>query len=310
MILCIGATPAAQRVLVFRRLVLDSVNRAQTAVDGAAGKSINVAKVLQILGERPITVGFLGGPRGQQLRIMLESRGIGLDMVKVNAPTRECTTLVDQASGAITELVEEGSPADPNDYQRLLEVVQRRMAQCRAVVMSGTIPGGGPSDLYAHCIRCAQQTGALSIVDARGALLDEALKTRPSLVKPNRLELETTLGKKLDDEPAVLDAMRELEDRGARQVVITAGAQPALAFDGCHAWRIQAPQVAVVNPIGSGDAFTAGLVWRLLRGDDLGEACRWASAVGAANALTLMTGEVNRHDVENLVGQVKCERIN
>ena len=51
------------------------------------------------------------------------------------------------------------------------------------------------------------------------------------------------------------------------------------------------PRVRVVNPIGSGDAFTAGLVSRLVRGDDLGEACRWGTAVGAANALTPMAGE-------------------
>jgi tagatose 6-phosphate kinase len=64
-----------------------------------------------------------------------------------------------------------------------------------------------------------------------------------------------------------------------------------------------------VNPIGSGDAFTAGLVWRLLRGDDLGAACRWGSAAGAANALTLMAGEVNRPDVDRLVQEVTVERL-
>jgi len=102
MILCLGTTPAVQRVMVFSRLALDSVNRAHTTADGAAGKSINVAKVLQVLGERPITVGFLGGIRGQQLREMLEAQGIGHDMLRVSAPTRECITVIDQATGAIT----------------------------------------------------------------------------------------------------------------------------------------------------------------------------------------------------------------
>ena len=63
------------------------------------------------------------------------------------------------------------------------------------------------------------------------------------------------------------------------------------------------------NPIGSGDAFTAGLVWRLLRGDDLGEACRWGAAAGAANALTLMAGEVNKEAVECLASEVKIETV-
>ena len=64
-----------------------------------------------------------------------------------------------------------------------------------------------------------------------------------------------------------------------------------------------------MNPIGSGDAFTAGLVWRLLRGEDLGEACRWAGAAGAANALTLMAGEVHLKDVERLAAEVRVEAL-
>jgi sugar/nucleoside kinase (ribokinase family) len=67
--------------------------------------------------------------------------------------------------------------------------------------------------------------------------------------------------------------------------------------------------VKAVNPIGSGDAFTAALVWRLLRGEGLGEACRWAAAAGAANALTLMPGEVEGAEVERLAGSVRVEPV-
>ena len=57
-ILCIGTTPAVQRVMIFRKLTLDAVNRAATTLDGAAGKSVNVAKVLHALGGRPVAAGF------------------------------------------------------------------------------------------------------------------------------------------------------------------------------------------------------------------------------------------------------------
>ncbi len=58
-----------------------------------------------------------------------------------------------------------------------------------------------------------------------------------------------------------------------------------------------------------GDAFTAALVWRLLRGEDLGEACRWAVAAGAANALTLMPGELEPMEVERLVKNVSAVKV-
>ena len=43
MILCVGTTPAAQRVMVFDRLIAGEVNRARITLDGFAGKSVNVA---------------------------------------------------------------------------------------------------------------------------------------------------------------------------------------------------------------------------------------------------------------------------
>jgi tagatose 6-phosphate kinase len=149
----------------------------------------------------------------------------------------------------------------------------------------------------------------MAVVDAQGAALRETLRAKPELVKPNRSELAATLGRELKDEAAVTAAMRELCERGAQRVVVTAGKDPALAFDGHRWWRVHAPRIDVVNPIGSGDAFAAGLVSSLLRGEDLGEACRRASAAGAANALTLLAGDVRREDVEQLAGKSSVELL-
>lgn len=309
MILCIGTTPAAQRVMVFRRLVSDAVNRATATLDGFAGKSVNVAKVLNALGEEPVALGFIGGDRGIALRVELVRRGIEQELVEVSARTRQCVTVIDDSAGSHTELVEESQPVSAADYAKLQEIIERRVPGCRAVVMSGSITPGGPADLYFRCTHLAHKAGALSIVDAQGAPLAEALKAGPGLVKPNRSELAVTLGRELSDASEVMQGMQELRERGAQRVVVTAGKEPGLAFDGKNFWRITPPRVIAKNPIGSGDAFTAALVWRLLRGEELGEACRWAAAAGAANALTLMAGEVKRTEVEQLVEEVKVETI-
>jgi len=309
MILCIGTTPAAQRVMVFNQLLNDEVNRAMTCLDGVAGKSVNVAKVLRALGESVHATGFLGGDRGKEILAALEARGISSDFVGVEARTRQCITVIDKSTGTITELVEESRPVSPTDYLRLLEIIRARASGSCSLVMSGTITPGGPVDFYRQCTLIAHQAAALPVVDAQGPVLLEALNARPGLVKPNRTELAATVGHELKDEPGVISAMRQLRDLGAERVVVTAGQGPTLAFDGRTVWRIQSPSVTAVNPIGSGDAFTAGLVWRLVHGDDLGEACRWAAAAGAANALTLMAGELQRADVEALAAAVVVERL-
>jgi tagatose 6-phosphate kinase len=308
-ILCLGTTPAVQRVMVFRQLALDAVNRAATTLDGAAGKSINVAKVLKTLGAQPVATGFLGGDRGEFLRVALMEKGIESDFVTVSTWTRQCLTAIDESAGTHTELVEESHPVKPADVDKLLAVVRRRASECRAVVMSGTIVTGGPATLYFDCTQLAEKAGALSVVDAQGAALVGALKARPGLAKPNRSELAATVGCELKDDAGVMHAMRELGERGAQRVVVTAGKEPALAFDGKVFWRIVVPQIEVMNPIGSGDACTAGLVLHLARGDDLGEACRWGAAAGAANALTLMPGEVDEQDVKRLAREVEVHMI-
>ncbi len=309
MILCLGPTPATQRVMVFRRLETGIVNRAAETLDGFSGKSVNVAKVLATLGEQPLAIGFLGGERGDLMRSGLKARGIKNDFVEVQAPTRQCTTVIDQASGEITELVEESRPVPAAAYRKLAAFVRMHIRRSRAIVLSGSLTPGGPVDFYARCVRMANQAGVLSVVDAQGAPLLRALPARPGLVKPNRTELAATVGRKLQSDTDVFAAMRELHARGAQRVVVTAGAGPTLAFDGRGLWRIRSPRVKALNPIGSGDSFTAALVWRLVRGDDLGEACRWACAAGAANTLTLMGGELSKTDVLRLARAAKAQGV-
>jgi tagatose 6-phosphate kinase len=309
MILCIGTTPAAQRVMVFRKLTLDAVNRAAATRDGSAGKSVNVAKVLKALGAQPLAAGFLGGDRGKTLLADLEARGILTEFISVGAPTRQCITVIDETTGMHTELVEESAAVAASAYDELAAILRRHLKDCRAVILSGSLTAGGPVDFYARCIRLAEEAGALSVVDAQGPPLIKALEAGPGLVKPNRAELAATVGRNLATERDVVSAMRDLAQRGARRVVVTAGKDPALAFDGRLVWRITPPLIRAVNPIGSGDAFTAALAWRLAAGDDLGEACRWAAAAGAANALSLLPGELERADVERLAREAGIEHM-
>ncbi len=308
-ILCIGATPAAQRVMAFRQLTVDAVNRATITEDGAAGKAVNVAKVLKLLGAEPVAMGFLGGERGATIRAILRQRQIETEFIEVRAPTRECITVIDDAAGTHTELVEESKPVDPAAYQDLIAAVRSRLKSASAAVMSGTLTPGAPVDFYFRCAELANEAGVLTVIDAHGTSMERALKASPGLVKPNRAELASMLNRELPDEPDMVAAIRELRERGAKQVVVTAGKQPALAFDGQSFWRITAPAIKPLNPTGSGDAFTAGLTWRLIQGEALPEACRWAAACGAANALTLMPGDLNPHDLAQLAKGVRIQQV-
>ena len=222
-ILCIGTTPAVQRLMIFRKLTLDAVNRAMTTLEGAAGKSINMAKVLKVLGEQPVATGFLGGDRGEFLQRALAEQGVESDFVTVSTRTRQCITVIDESAGTHTELVEESRPVAAADFDKLMAVIRRRAPDCRALVMSGTIVSGGPANLYFECMRLAAKAGVFSVVDGQGMALLEALQAKPGLVKPNRTELAATLGWNSRMMPVSGKRCAKLCERGAQQVVVTAG---------------------------------------------------------------------------------------
>ncbi len=70
-------------------------------------------------------------------------------------------------------------------------------------------------------------------------------------------------------------------------------------------WRIEPPRVEAVNPIGSGDAMTAGLLHSLSQGSSVPEAAVYATACAAANVLTPTSGVVHPGDVERLLPRVR-----
>lgn len=71
-------------------------------------------------------------------------------------------------------------------------------------------------------------------------------------------------------------------------VAIKCGARGALLFDGAETRHVAAPQVDVVDTVGAGDSFNAGLLLGLLGPDGLDEAVRLAVLCGALS--TTATG--------------------
>ena len=83
----------------------------------------------------------------------------------------------------------------------------------------------------------------------------------------------------------VTDAFDQLErfkGAGANTVIITRGGQGSVAIEADRVWHCGSYQMNVVDPSGSGDAFTSGVIRGLLQGWELPMTLRYASAVGAS----------------------------
>ena len=307
--LCVGLTPAVQEVLEFQPFKEGGVNRPVAVTTSAAGKAVNVAHVLRTLGGRPLVLGFLGGHTGQMVRADLDRWGVQHEWVPVPEPTRICQTLLDRATGRITELVEEAALPSRPAWDGLRRKYARLAPRVAMITISGTLMPGARPDVYRELAQVAEQQAVPLIIDSQRVPLLRALPHHPLVVKLNVEELENTLERKLRSARAILGAARELIAAGARHVVVTHGARGAWLVSPDKAWRFQSPAIHAVNPIGSGDAVTAGLAYGLLEQRPLPEAVRLGIACGTANALTLTPGTVTRSTVARLLGAVRCASV-
>ena len=309
MILVLGTTPALQRTMVFDRVRLDAVNRAASVTEYASGKPINAARVLRTIGRDVLVTGFLGGDTGRIVRQDLDRAGIPHDFHEVRPATRTCVTVVDRTAAQATELVEESARVDDADWPAMLEKLRGLLPRAVMLVMLGSLPPGAPQDFYAQCVALANAAGVRTILDAKGEPLRHALRERPFVIKPNRKELEETVGRPIESRDALQDAIAEVLREGPRWAVVTAGAEGAYVGDGQALWHLNAPSIDVVSPIGSGDAMAAGLAAALSEDLKLPKAAVLGVACAAGNARTPHAGHVDPADVERLRSLVHVQPI-
>lgn len=308
MLVCLGTTPTVQQTMIFERLVADEVNRAASVQRSSAGKAVNVARVLGTLGKPAMLCVPLGGDTGDFIAANLAAEGIEHDCVPAPNPTRTCVTVIDRHGGTVTELVEEHAAIGADVATALLDKLRSHLPKCKALVLSGTLAPGSGNDFYARCCALAAELNVPVILDAKAEPLLLALAARPLVVKPNRAELAATLGYELGTEAALRRAAGELAAKGAGWVVITMGKDGAFVSDGHQVWDIPAIAVKAISPIGSGDAFSAGLAAEVAAGKDVPEACLLGAACAAANTLIAGAGYLKLEDVNRLRTQAKLER--
>ena len=187
--------------------------------------------------------------------------------------------------------------------------MERLLAACDlsgVVSVSGKLPAGAPEDACSRIARMVRKAGGRLVLDVQGSPLLSALEYRPALVKMNDHELALTLP---ETAGGVEAGAEELLRRGAGAVLITCGAEPAFARDADIAFRLHPPKIRALNPVGSGDASTAGLMLEWAKGNPFPEALKTAMACGAANALNLHCGLVRPQDVSELRLRVRLEVV-
>jgi len=307
MIIAVAPNPSIDKALLIPGFRLGAIHRPERLVSVAGGKGLNVARAIHRLGGEVRACVLLAGHSGRWIADQLQQEGIPAEIAWAEGETRTSFSVIDPESGQLTEVYEFGPAIDLPAWRRFEHGFEHSLDETRWATFSGRLPDGAPLDGYAHLLRLAGEYGVRTLLDTGGEGLRLALEEIPWLVKLNAAEAGEFLGGQVDSPRSAIAAAHAFRQSGAESVIITLGAEGAVAVDPSGAWVAASPHIAALAPVGSGDAFLGGLVLGLSRGMNLVGALPLAIAAGAANALTLGTGLLERAQVFSLVEQIQVK---
>jgi 1-phosphofructokinase family hexose kinase len=286
-IVCLAGNPSIDRLFEVDRIRMGDIHWPGAFVALPGGKGLHVAQVTAALGSRAAATGILAGHAGRWIAETLAAEGVDGRFAWGPGETRSCLSVADRSTGQLTEFYEAGTPAGEPEWLALREIVLSLLDGARWLALSGSLPPQTPADGYAQLIAAAREAGVAAAVDSRGRWLAQAIGAGPELVKINAFEARELLGAPIDDLPQArraADAIRARAGGDGHAVAITMGEAGMVLVDpGGRAWQGSTPARGSY-PVGSGDAFLAGMLVGLGAGASWPEATRLALGAAAANA--------------------------
>ncbi len=269
----------------------------------AGGKGVNVAKLLAANGRRVTAGGWVGEEDAETFLAEVRARGIAAAFHRAPGRTRE-NLMVRGANGEM-KFNHPGFPSVRCDFASVLRYMRALTEKADVVALCGSLPAGFPPDTYARLIRDLHRRGVATALDTSGEALIRGIAAGPTLIKPNRAELEEIAGRPLRSETAVRREIERLRER-VEAVVVTDGAAGAwFAVGEVRLWG-RPPPVRAADSTGAGDAFLGQLIGEYFPARRLTEeiAAR-ALAAGAAAAERPGSTPVSPERVTALASRVK-----
>lgn len=308
MVTTVTLNPMLDKTVRLDTFVRSAIHRATAMECIAGGKGINVARQLKFLGVQSVATGFMGGEVGSRVLDLLRQEGIDADFVQADVPTREGVTYL-EADGTSTAIFEPARQVPIERVHELSKKFHTLFPKSSWIVCSGSSPGAEADDLYYEAVLTAHKYGVMSVVDSYGEPFRLALRAVPSLVKPNKEEFEQTFGGSLQGDDDFVKALNHLLGMGIQYAIVTDGAQPCYAAIRGHYWKMTPPAVRTVNPIGSGDAMLAGILYGFHQGWKFQRCVSFGIAAGAANAQKWGVANSEIQEILSLEHQVRAQRL-
>ena len=304
MIITLTPNTGIDYTLQISRFQLNSTIRATASAWGMGGKATDASWILGRLGVPTRALGFAAGPNGSRMQTMLQERGVETDFVWVNGETRLNTIIVVPREGQST-ITSSSLSVSAKHLSEFESRYQKALDGASCVVMGGSLPSGVPLEFYARAIAQAHERGVPVIFDSSGPALLAGVKGHPDVIKPNLAELGDLLGYRPASQPEIQQAAVKLRDEFDSNVIVTLGAEGAIAVFAGRSYFVHPISIPVVSSAGAGDGVLAGMALAYLRNESLEYGLQHGFALAGAVLKTLPTADFLVEDYQDLLAQIK-----
>ncbi len=300
MIYTVTFNPSLDYIVSVNHFKPGEVNRTVAELMFPGGKGINVSMVLKNLGYDSVALGFMAGFTGNEIVRLLEEKRINSDFISVASGMSRIN--VKLRSDEESEINGMGPEIGKADIQKLYSQLDR-LKEGDVLVLAGSIPSVMPESMYMDIMRYLSGRGIDIIVDATKDLLFNVLEYHPFLIKPNNHELGEIFGVKIRTKDDVIPYARKMQEKGARNVLVSmAGEGALLVTEEGRVYESMPPKGEVKNSVGAGDSMVAGFLAGYLSSHDYEQAFYMGLCTGSASAFS--DNLATKPEVEALLKQL------
>jgi len=305
MILTVTLNPLWEYRYKYRSVSMGGNNRNPVEQMQAGGKGINVSRQLKHLGVDSLNFTLLGGNNGKRIADCLRTEGLPFTAVKTKSESRIASVVIEEKPERVTTFFGNNSNVTELEAEEFKSKLEKMIQNCEIVVFSGSSPCKETDSIFPFGIEAANRYDKISVLDSYGEHLSSCFDSSPTLVHNNVDEIVSSLKIPLNTEKEILDFLLNVYSKGVRQIYLTNGSNPAYVANFDYYYRVEHTEVKCIDSTGSGDAFTAGIVYGHYKDMVFDEFLPLASALGTINAASIDVCCVNPDEIAELAKDAK-----